>query len=54
VYVRVADVAAEIKALVAAGVKIERGPSDTFYSMREIEVLDPDGHRWCLGQDLST
>lgn len=51
VYLRVADVAAEAAAITAAGATIVRGPQDTFYSMREIEVLDPDGHRICLGQD---
>jgi predicted enzyme related to lactoylglutathione lyase len=49
----VADLAAEQKALEAAGIRIVRGPSKTFYSMLEIEVLDPDGYRICLAQDLS-
>src|SRR5262245_36410931 len=53
VYLRVDDVAAEQAALEAAGAKIEKGPVDTFYDMREIEVVDPDGHRWCFGQDTS-
>jgi uncharacterized glyoxalase superfamily protein PhnB len=48
----VADIANEIAALTAAGVKIDQGPRDTFYEMREIEVVDPDGYRWCFGQDL--
>ena len=52
VAVRVADIANEIAALTAAGVKIDQGPRDTFYEMREIEVVDPDGYRWCFGQDL--
>jgi catechol 2,3-dioxygenase-like lactoylglutathione lyase family enzyme len=51
VYISIADVAAEIAALEAAGVRIDQGPRDTFYDMREIEVLDPDGHRICLAQD---
>jgi catechol 2,3-dioxygenase-like lactoylglutathione lyase family enzyme len=53
VYMRVLDVAAEIEALRAAGVRLDKGLVDTFYEMREIEILDPDGHRWCLGQDIS-
>jgi len=53
VYFAVADVAAEMAALQDAGVAIDRGPTDTFYEMREIEVLDPDGHRLCLAQDIS-
>ena len=53
-YVRVEDVAAEEAALRAPGVEIVKGPDDTFYEMREIEILDPDGYRWCFGQDLSS
>ena len=49
----VADVAGEQAVLTAAGVAIDRGPTDTFYAMREIEVLDPDGHRICFAQDIS-
>jgi catechol 2,3-dioxygenase-like lactoylglutathione lyase family enzyme len=52
VHLRVADVQAEIEALAAAGVAVAKGPTDTIYAMREIEVLDPDGHRFCLAQDL--
>jgi catechol 2,3-dioxygenase-like lactoylglutathione lyase family enzyme len=53
VYLRVMDVAGEMAALRASGVEIVRGPCDMFYEMREIDVLDPDGYRWCLGQDTS-
>ena len=53
-YVRVDDVAREMWALAAAGVAIDKEPTDTFYQMREIEVVDPDGHRVCFGQDIST
>jgi catechol 2,3-dioxygenase-like lactoylglutathione lyase family enzyme len=52
VHLRVADVGAEIATLAAAGIALAKGPTDTFYAMREIEVLDPDGHRFCLAQDL--
>lgn len=52
-FLNVADVATERAALLAAGVAIDKGPTDTFYAMREIEVLDPDGHRVCLAQDIS-
>jgi catechol 2,3-dioxygenase-like lactoylglutathione lyase family enzyme len=51
-YVSVADVAAEIAALESAGTRVDKGPTDTFYGMREIEVVDPDGHRICFGQDV--
>jgi predicted enzyme related to lactoylglutathione lyase len=53
VYLRVADVATEAEALRAAGGALDKGPTDMFYEMREIECLDPDGHRICLAQDLS-
>lgn len=52
-FLNVGDVAAERAALQAAGVAIDKGPTDTFYAMREIEILDPDGHRVCLAQDIS-
>jgi catechol 2,3-dioxygenase-like lactoylglutathione lyase family enzyme len=53
VCLRVADLAGEIEALKAAGVAIVRGPEDKFYDIREIEILDPDGYRWCIGQDIT-
>jgi catechol 2,3-dioxygenase-like lactoylglutathione lyase family enzyme len=53
VYLRVTDVALEVLALAAAGVPIDKGPTDRFYEMREIEVVDPDGHRICFAQDTS-
>jgi predicted enzyme related to lactoylglutathione lyase len=53
VYLRVADVAAEKEGIERAGGTVVAGPRDTFYSMREIEVLDPDGYRTCLAQDVS-
>jgi catechol 2,3-dioxygenase-like lactoylglutathione lyase family enzyme len=52
-YISLADVASEADALTAAGVPLVNGPRDTFYGMREIECLDPDGHRLCLAQDIS-
>ena len=53
VYLKVDDLGAEIAALRAAGVTIVKGPTDTEYGMREIEIQDPDGHRICIAQDLS-
>lgn len=53
VYLRVADVAAELEVLAAAGVLPDRGPTDAFYGMREAELVDPDGHRICIAQDVS-
>lgn len=53
VYLRVADVAAEIEGIQRAGGNIVAGPRDTSYQMREAEVDDPDGYRICLAQDVS-
>jgi catechol 2,3-dioxygenase-like lactoylglutathione lyase family enzyme len=52
-YISLEDVAAESEALRLADVPLVKGPTDTFYDMREIECLDPDGHRICLAQDIS-
>ena len=52
-YVRVDDVARELWALAALGVAIDKEPTDTFYQMREIEIVDPDGHLVCFAQDIS-
>jgi predicted enzyme related to lactoylglutathione lyase len=51
-YLRVKDIDAEIDAIRAAGGQIADGPRTTFYEMKEIDILDPDGHRICLGQDI--
>jgi catechol 2,3-dioxygenase-like lactoylglutathione lyase family enzyme len=53
VYVRIADLDAEIAALNEAAVPIDRGPATLPYQMREIEVVDPDGYRICFAQDVS-
>ena len=29
-----------------------KGPTDTFYNMREVEVADPDGNILCFGTDV--
>src|SRR5439155_20433097 len=51
-YLKVDDITAEQRAIQAAGVKLERGPEKTFYSIIEIEILDPDRYRICLGQEV--
>ena len=53
VYVRINDVAAELDAFAAAGIRIDKGPTDMFYNMREVEIVDPDGYRWCFAQDTN-
>jgi len=52
-YIKVGDLEAEVAALRAEGVPIEREPSRTEYGMVEAEVVDPDGHRICFGQDVA-
>ena len=49
--IRIDNVPAEIEALKAAGVAIDRGPTVTEYDMTEIEVVDPDGYRTVIGQN---
>src|SRR2546430_1821352 len=50
-YIKVADVEAEMRALGEAGVPIDRSPTTTEYEMKEIEIVDPDGYRICFGID---
>lgn len=52
-YMVVENLDEEMAALNVAGVEIVRGPELTFYKNREIEVIDPDGHRICIAQDMS-
>lgn len=51
-YLKVENLADEQAALAAAGVPIATAEHRTEYDMLEIEVIDPDGHRICFGQDL--
>ncbi|MDF2233215.1 hypothetical protein P2H44_11695 [Albimonas sp. CAU 1670] len=45
--------ARDFATLVAAnGVAIRRGPEDTPYACREVEVATPEGHVLCFVQDL--
>lgn len=43
---------AELTALTEAGIAIDKPIHDTFYEMRELEVVDPDGYRACFGADV--
>ena len=51
-YLFIDDLDAEIAALRDAGVSIDRGPNTTEYRTKEIEVVDPDGFRTCLAQNV--
>ena len=53
VYVWVVDVSIVHKELQANGAKITRGPEETFYGAREIEIEDCNGYVLCFGQDIS-
>ena len=51
-YVYVEDIGAFTDQILGRGVKILRGPEDSFYHCREVEVTDPHGNRLCFAQDL--
>lgn len=51
-YVYVDDVDAYLRELKDRAVDIVRGPENTEYGCREIDVKDPDGHIIGFGQDL--
>lgn len=52
-YIRVDDLAAECAILKSEGVPLDRGPTRTEYQTLEAELVDPDGYRICLGQDVT-
>ena len=51
-FMTVTDLDVEIAALNELSVVIDRGPTITEYQMKEIEVVDPDGFRICLAQNV--
>lgn len=51
-YIKVLDLPAEQEALEALAVKIAKGPAKTEYGMLELEIVDPDGYRLCIAQEL--
>ena len=52
IYVYVDDVDAVLAEFNERGTEIVRGPEETVYDCREIDVVDPDGHIVCFAQDL--
>lgn len=50
-YFYVRDLPALVERLQATG-QTFKGPTDTFYDMREVEVADPDGNVLAFGTDL--
>ncbi len=53
VYLRVDDVAKEAIDLKAMGVSLASPLTKREYRMWELEVVDPDGYRICIAQDIS-
>ena len=52
-YLYVEDIEAFSDGIATRGVKILRGPEDSFYKCREIELVDPSGNRFVMATDLS-
>ena len=52
-YVWVDDLAALLEEVRSKGAKIIRGPENTFYDTREIEIEDCNGYVICFGHDTS-
>jgi len=51
-YVYVEDIAAFTDQALGRGVKLSRGPEDSFYHCREVELQDPNNNKMCFAQDL--
>ena len=51
-YFHVDDLDGLFQAFEAAGANIVRPIETTVYDMREFELLDPDGNRLCVGDDV--
>lgn len=51
-YLKVEDIDAELSMLMELGVTIDKPIRATEYDMRELEVVDPDGYRVCLGAEV--
>ena len=52
-YFYLEDIEAFSDEVASRGVKILRGPEDSFYKCREIEMVDPSGNRFCMATDLA-
>ncbi len=53
-YLRVDDVAAYHRRALAAGAEVLKDMRDEPWGMREFGVRSPDGHRFMVGQSIST
>ena len=52
-YLYLDDIEAFNDDITGRGVKVMRGPEDSFYKCREIELVDPSGNRFVMATDLS-
>ncbi len=52
-YIYVSDARDFASVAAANGVELVRGPEDTRYASREVEVRTPEGHLLCFAQDLA-
>ena len=50
-YFYLADISAFVDQIQGNGVRILRGPEDTFYHCKEIDIVDPTGNLICFAQD---
>ena len=51
-YFYLEDIDAFADEILGKGVEVLRGPEDSFYGCREVEVAEPSGNRLCFAQDL--
>ena len=51
-YIYLEDIDAFADQILGRGVSVLRGPEDSFYHCREVEVVDPNGNRICFAQDI--
>lgn len=50
-YFYLADILTFVDQIQGNGIRILRGPEDTFYHCKEIDVADPTGNLLCFSQD---
>jgi predicted enzyme related to lactoylglutathione lyase len=51
-YLYIEDIDAFTDQVLGRGVRVLRGPEDSFYHCREVEISDPNGNRICFAQDM--
>ena len=51
-YIYVEDISTFVDQIQGNGVRITRGPEESFYHCNEVEVEDPNGNLLCFAQDM--